>query len=58
MLQNVLQRAGHDVMAAYRARQAMPLYKKEPVDLLITEILMREQEGLETIRKFRRTSAA
>ncbi len=54
MLQKALQRAGYDVIATSRALDAMPLYKKEPADLLITDILMPEQEGLETIREFRR----
>ena len=54
VLQKILQRAGYDVRATCRAREAMTLYKKEPADLLITDILMPEQEGLETIMEFRR----
>jgi len=54
MLQKALQRAGYDVMATSRALEAMPLFKKETADLLITDIFMPEQEGLGTIREFRR----
>lgn len=54
MLEKALQRAGYDVMATTRAQEAMTLFRKEPADLIITDIFMPEKEGLETILEFKR----
>lgn len=35
-------------------RKALEIHKKEPIDLIITDILMPEVDGIEVIRKFRR----
>ena len=54
LLREILKRAGHDVMAAGNGKEALSLYKKSPADLIITNILMPEKEGLETIQELRR----
>ena len=54
MLQQVLIRAGHDVVEARDGNQGLQLFRTSPTDLIITDILMPEKEGLETIIDLRR----
>jgi DNA-binding NtrC family response regulator len=54
MLRQVLGREGYEVVEARNGREGMALYRAEPTDLVISDILMPEQEGLETIRELRR----
>ena len=49
-----LEGAGHTVKEASNGRDAMRIWRESPVDLIITDILMSEQDGLEFIRKLRR----
>src|SRR5579864_1581719 len=53
-LQRVLRGQGHAVRAASDGSVGMQLLRSEPADLVITDIVMPEQEGLETIRQIRR----
>lgn len=46
---DILTDGGHDVLEATNGKEAIALLEKQPVDLVITDILMPEQEGLETI---------
>lgn len=57
LLRNILERAGHTVVDARNGKEALTLYRKNPVDLVITNILMPEKEGLETIQELRREDA-
>lgn len=50
----VLKAAGHEVSEATNGRACMAALDERPVDLLITDIIMPEQEGMETIRTLRR----
>ncbi len=54
MLKKMLEKAGHEVDIALNGRLGMELFKKNKPDLLITDILMPEKEGLETILELRR----
>jgi DNA-binding NtrC family response regulator len=54
MLERTLVRAGHQVQAISSGRQALAALRAAPVDLLITDIIMPDQEGLETITEARR----
>lgn len=54
LLREILERAGHDVMDASNGQEAITMYKASPADLIITNILMPEKEGLETIQELRR----
>jgi DNA-binding response OmpR family regulator len=56
MLKRVLEREGHETMAASNGRLGMRIHLKDPADLVITDIIMPEQEGIETIIKLRRES--
>jgi CheY-like chemotaxis protein len=57
LLRDILERAGHTVVDARNGKEALTLYRKNPVDLVITNILMPEKEGLETIQELRREDA-
>ncbi len=54
LLREILKRAGHEVIAARNGKEAIALYQDTPADLVITNILMPEKEGLETIQEMRR----
>jgi CheY-like chemotaxis protein len=53
MLRITLVKMGHVVHEARNGREAMAAYEREPLDLVITDLVMPEQEGVETIRKLR-----
>ncbi len=53
-LGRVLSKAGHVVMDAADGRQAMELFRADPAELVITDIVMPTQEGIETILEIRR----
>jgi CheY-like chemotaxis protein len=50
----ILEREGYDVLAASDGREGMRLCRNRHVDLVITDIIMPEKEGLETIIELRR----
>ncbi len=54
LLSRTLTRAGYEVLEAGNGRQALELCGRHRVDLLLTDLVMPEQEGLETIRELRR----
>jgi DNA-binding NtrC family response regulator len=49
MLRRVLERAGHEVQEAEDGRVAIELYGKTSSDLIITDLVMPEHEGIQTI---------
>jgi DNA-binding NtrC family response regulator len=56
LLRQALEREGYTVGEAQNGREGMARYRATPADLVITNILMPEQEGLETIRVLRQES--
>ena len=54
MLKQYFERAGYDVLVAADGKAATSLQHESPADLVITDIVMPEKEGLETIMEFRR----
>ena len=52
-LTDMLQTAGFEVITAANGRLGLESLATTPVDAIITDILMPEQEGLETIREAR-----
>src|SRR4051812_27272809 len=54
MLRLALTKMGHEVCEARNGLEAVALYDKDPADLVMTDIIMPEQDGLETIRLLRR----
>lgn len=55
MLRIVLDRAGHEVQEAGNGKEALEIYSRRPTDLIVTDIVMPDKEGLETILEFRRS---
>ena len=53
MLKLTLERAGHVVTEANDGTQAVAFYKPESFDLVVTDIVMPEKEGIETIMELR-----
>ena len=53
-LKMVLERAGYEVRVASDGNQAMELQRKEPAQLIITDLIMPEKDGVHTIKDLRR----
>ena len=58
MLLSMLDSAGHHPYAAVDGVEGVALYARYRPDLVITDILMPNMEGIETIRELRRISPA
>jgi len=54
MLRETLQKAGYEVDSAADGLQGLDSLRNQPVDLIITDLIMPEKEGLETIMDLRR----
>ena len=50
-MRELLQRAGHAVIDAANGRDGAAIFKDNVVDLVITDMIMPEQEGVETIQQ-------
>ena len=57
MLRKMLERAGYETTEAADGKEGMKLFRAAPADLVITDILMPEQEGIETIQELKRDFA-
>lgn len=53
MLRQRLERAGYEVVEAPDGRVGIRLFREEPAHLVITDIVMPEKDGLETIMALR-----
>jgi hypothetical protein len=56
-LREVLQAQGHEAIEAANGKEALQVAGAQRVDLVIMDIVMPEQEGIETIRELRRMDA-
>ncbi len=54
MLKKMLERAGYEIDMASNGNEGLDIFRKAPTDMVITDIIMPEKEGLETIREMRR----
>ncbi|MBT6500704.1 MAG: response regulator [Deltaproteobacteria bacterium] len=54
MLGQTLEREGYEVVSAANGKEGVRLYREDPVDLVITDIIMPEKEGIETIMELKR----
>jgi CheY-like chemotaxis protein len=58
MLSAVLRRAGYEVEEACNGNEATMMYLGHQTDLVITDLIMPDKEGLETIREIRHNNPA
>ncbi len=54
MLRRALEMEGHEVLEARNGTQALRLHEATPVELVITDILMPEMDGIEILLALRR----
>ncbi len=54
LLRTTLEAAGYEVMEAANGRQGLALYRLRPTDLIITDILMPELNGLDMMLELTR----
>ena len=54
LIRETLERAGYEVQEARDGRQGLERYRAKPTDLVIMDILMPNQDGLESIMTLRR----
>ena len=54
MLKKMLEQEGFDIIVASDGKEGMKLFEKDPVDLVITEIIMPEKDGIEVILALRK----
>ena len=54
LLRNFLERDGYEVMEAENGKIGLKLVRENGADLVITDLIMPEKEGIETIRELRR----
>jgi DNA-binding response OmpR family regulator len=54
MIKQLLERAKYEVGVAPDGNAGVKIHQSDPADLIITDIVMPEKEGLETIMQFRR----
>lgn len=57
ILKEELEPLGYDLGEAGNGKEGLKLYKKKPYDLIITDIIMPEMEGIETILALKRLAA-
>jgi len=53
MLKITLERAGYEVFEAADGNEAVAVFNREAIDLVITDIVMPEKEGIETIMELK-----
>ncbi len=54
MIRTLLERQGHDVLEAPDGEAGIRLFEDQGADLIVTDIVMPNKEGLETIMELRR----
>ena len=48
-MRRILERAGHEVLEAADGREGVALFRRRGADVVVTDLIMPEQEGIETI---------
>jgi len=50
----MLEREGYEILEAPDGAEGIKIYREEPTDIVITDILMEGKEGIETIRELKK----
>jgi CheY-like chemotaxis protein len=53
IVHEILERAGHEIIEASNGVEGIKMYRAKPTDLVITDIIMPEKEGMEIISELR-----
>ena len=53
MLRQMLERNGYRIVEASNGKEGIKLYRENPTDLIITDLIMPEKEGIESIIELR-----
>lgn len=53
LVTRILARDGHEIREAANGRDGVALHRADPADLVITDLFMPEQDGIETIQQIR-----
>lgn len=56
MMSAVLQQLGHTVEEANSAREALRKHQEHPADVIVTDLVMKEMDGTELLRRVRASS--
>ena len=56
MLEQTLERKGYEVETAINGKEGLKRHRENPADLIITDLVMPEKEGMETIRELLKDS--
>jgi len=51
-----LAQRGHEIVEAKSAREALEIHRTQPVDLIVTDLVMRDMDGTELLRRIRALS--
>lgn len=54
MFRNMLERDGYEVICASNGKEGIRLYRENPADLIITDLIMPEKDGMEIIMELKR----
>ncbi|MGA6827596.1 response regulator [Nitrospira sp. NS4] len=54
LIRDTLEQAGYEVQEARNGKQGLECYRAKPADLVVMDILMPDQDGLESIMTLRR----
>lgn len=55
-IRKMLESAGHEVIEAENGRIGLETFRKQAIDAVVTDIIMPQKEGIETIRDIRSVS--
>ena len=56
LFRKILEKEAYEVIEASDGNEGIKIYRQDPVDLVITDIIMPEKEGIETIMDLRKES--
>ena len=58
LIEATLEAAGHEVVCAGNGKEGLAIFSVQPADLVITDLIMPETEGMETIQQLRAVDPA
>ena len=54
MLRKMIERNGYEVIEASDGKEGINLYRKNPTDIIITDLIMPGKDGIETIQELKK----